>query len=155
MTHQEKLTVREYFEQLELEYFSYLFRSLIYEEPCFIQICKDICEKKKDKIMKIGHQYQLTNIFKNVDEWNRVLRDLFLQPYGMPALKYNPGKRSSFYYDRLHAFKPGRQVKYQGKVLTVKNNYPDRGRIDVKVGKGKIISLRYIDVELLVDNLFK
>lgn len=149
-----KLTVREYFEQLELEYFSYLFRALVYEEPCFIKMCNDICEKKKAKIMKISHQYQLRSIFKDSQEYHRMLKDVFLQPYGMPGLKYDPLKNSPVIYDRFYAFKAGRKVKYQGKVCVVKENNPNWEKIIVTTPKGESIQLRYIDVELLVEDLF-
>ena len=150
----EKLTVREYFEQLELEYFSYLFRSLVYEEPCSIQICKDICEKKKVKILKVAHQYQLPCIFKDRQEYQRMLKEVFLQPYGMPGMKYNPDKKSPVYHDRFYAFKPGRKVKYRGRVYVVKKNYPDWEQIDILDEGKKTVTLRYIDVELLAENLF-
>lgn len=150
----EKLTVREYFEQLELEYFSYLFRALVYEEPYFIKMCSDICEKKKVRILKVAHQYQLVSIFKDSGEYQRMLKDVFLQPYGMPAMKYDPSKRSPVVHDRHYAFKKGRQVRYKGEVCVVKENNPNWERIIVVDGKGNETPLRYIDVELLVENLF-
>lgn len=148
-----KLTVQEYFNCLELEYFSYLFRVLIYEEPRFIKMSQDICEKKKAKILEVAHQYQLPCIFKDKNEYHRVLKEEFLQPYGMPDIKYDPNRRSSAYHDKYYAFKQGRNVRYRNTVLSVKRNYPDEEQIDVMIDK-KITTLRYIEVELLVEDLF-
>ena len=44
----------EYLETLQLEYFSYLFRTKIYELPHYIKMAQDIANLKEEKIRAIG-----------------------------------------------------------------------------------------------------
>ncbi len=45
-------------------------------------------------------------------------------------------------------------MKYQGEVCVVKENNPNWEKIIIITPKGESIPLRYIDVELLVEDLF-
>ena len=66
----------------------------------------------------------------------------------------NVWKNIPVIYDRFYAFKSGRKVRYQGEVCVVKENNPNWEKIIVTTPKGESIPLRYIDVELLVEDLF-
>ena len=149
-----KLSIFDYLEKLQFEYFSNLFRSKICTEPVFVQLYGDIAEKKKKNVLSVSHKANRPSIFSSREHYDKFLEEKFLQPFGLPALVYNPLKKSSYYYDCKGAFKPGTRVRYRGSDYIVKENNPDNQTIIIMVNDSPTV-LRSIDVELLVRDLFR
>lgn len=51
------LSITEFLQVLQLEYFSFKTRELIYERPEFIKMNRDIAEKKKEKIINLAKSF--------------------------------------------------------------------------------------------------
>ncbi len=58
----------EFFELLQYEFLSYFLRSKIYERDFDIKFFSETCEKKKDKIEKIGIKNCSKTIFKSPEK---------------------------------------------------------------------------------------
>ena len=53
------LSITEFLQVLQLEYFSFKTRELIYERPEFIKMNRDIAEKKKEKIINMAKNFHM------------------------------------------------------------------------------------------------
>lgn len=147
-----KLKVVDFLNRLQLEYFTHLLRSKIYEEPVFVKMHKDIAQAKREKILQVSAIKHVPCIFNDEKLYEDVLQNQFLQPYGLPNFIYNPLKKDCSFYDRKYIFQEGRKVRYKGVEYPVFRNYAKEGMIDIYIGE-HIQTLRYTDVELVLEDL--
>lgn len=141
----------EYLETLQLEYFSYLFRTKIYELPHYIKMAQDIANLKEEKIRAIGERSGAKHIFTDTGIYDCFYRSIFMNPVGMPNLKYPLDKeRFMRYWDKTYAFKADTPVEYEGSLGAVSINFPAKDQCLVNVN-GKVICLDYNCLTLKIE----
>lgn len=143
------LNTTEFFKVLQLEYFSFKLRSLIYDRPEFVQMNRDIAERKKEKILLVAKKFRLISIFDSEALYKEVLEKEFYQEYGCPNFQYGADenkKASVLHWDKYYLFKPGTKVVYKKEVCKVKHNLPDEDSLVIATKNGNV-TLPYIYVQ--------
>lgn len=147
-----KKNLLEYLEILQLEYFSYLFRSKIYELPHYIKMAQDIAKLKEEKIKSIGFRSGENNIFTNKDIYYCFYKNMFLNDKGLPNFKYPLEKEIAMkYWDKVYTFKKDSEVLYGEEKGVISMNFPSKDQCLVDFS-GDMLCLNYdcltINVEL-------
>lgn len=152
MTASRKLPISDYFRILQLEYFSYKMRELIYDEPLFSKMNGEIAKKKKIKIQDLAKKIGIISIFDSQNVYDTFLEKEFLQEFGFPNIQYGideEKKRAVAYWDRVSLFKEGVIVSYKGKPHKVLNNDPYFNQILVEdLENNQELFLSYVCVKL-------
>ena len=142
------LSITEFLQVLQLEYFSFKTRELIYERPEFIKMNRDIAEKKKEKIINLAKKFHMISIFDSKKAFQRFFTQCFSQEYGMPNFQYGTNQEKNIsisYWDKFYLFHAGNMVSYKKEIYKIKTNIPDEDSIILNV-KGEDITLPYVYV---------
>lgn len=146
-----RLPISEFLRVLQLEYLSYVLRSLIYTEPIFVKMNEEIAKKKRDKIKNLSEKFKLLSIFDSEELFRFFLEKEFLQEFGLPKFQYgtDPKKKLSvFYYDKYYVLKESSKVDYRGQIYLVKRNNPETETISLNIG-GSITEVPYTYVNFV------
>lgn len=145
-----KLPINEFLKVLQLEYLSYVLRSLIYERPEFIKMSEEIAKKKKEKIENLAKKFRLLSIFDSQEAFALFLNKEFLQEFGLPKIQYGTDverNKSVSYWDKYYVFREGKKVAYKDKICTILTNNPTEETVSIKY-KGEYLVLPYTYVNL-------
>ena len=143
-----ELSITEFLQVLQLEYFSFKTRELIYERPEFVKMNRDIAEKKKEKIINLAKKFHMISIFDSKKAFQRFFTQCFSQEYGMPNFQYGTNQEKNIsisYWDKFYLFHAGNTVSYKKEIYKIKTNIPDEDSIILNV-KGEDITLPYVYV---------
>lgn len=143
-----ELTREEFLNILQLEYFSYRLRSLIYEKPEYKKMNKDISEKKKNKIITISEKIALPNIFTSDDLFEDVWKREFVREFGLPNFQYSPQSQKLSLWDKFYLLKPGTIVLLKDQEFSVKTNYPSDNYVVLENHKN-FVPYNYIKIKSL------
>lgn len=83
MTNKKNLSLLDYLEALQKEYFISESRSKFYYNPKNRQYYNKVCGFKKEKILKIQNENNIPTIFSSESEYKRI-KELTLTPKGLP-----------------------------------------------------------------------
>lgn len=118
------IPLMDYYGILQLEFLSYYFRMLIYDES-FKSKYVDFCNKKKETIQSLSLRRGLPNIFKDEDYRIKYLKKFFHNDgFGLPNFQYRDEHQRIHhgFWDKKGYFKEGVPVTYQGKIWTIERN---------------------------------
>lgn len=99
------ITKEEHFKNLQLEYISYKFRELLYDEAYGGERFSSICKGKVDKIKSLGLRQCLTSIFDSKKIQEKYL-NIFLNENKFPLFQYRDEYQSKVkgYWDRVYYY---------------------------------------------------
>lgn len=144
------LSDREFLKVLQLEYFSYKLRALIYDQAEFKKMNNDIANKKKSKIVEIAQKFSLPNIFDSDELFKSFWEKEFLQKEGLPRFQYSPKNKKVETWDKYCLLKVGETVIWKDIEYKIKKNYPVYDSIKVlKDGKLVFVPYIYLKIKLL------
>lgn len=145
-----ELSKEDFLRILQLEYFSYKLRSLIYEQSEFKKIDNEVANKKKSKIIELSKKFSLSCIFDSDEKFKLFYEKEFLNKEGLPLFQYSPKNKKTEYWDKFYLLKPGEIVIYDNIEYKVKNNYPIYDSIKIiKNGKKIFVPYIYVKIKLL------
>lgn len=145
-----KLPINEFLKVLQLEYLSYVLRSLVYERPEFIKMSEEIAKKKKEKIENLAKKFRLLSIFDSKEAFILFLNRDFLQEFGLPKIQYGTNterNKSVSYWDKYYIFKEGRKVTFKDEICSILSNNPQEDSVTIKYKGGHLV-LPYTYVNL-------
>ena len=110
-----RISLPDYFTQLQLEYISYKLRSLIYKRDLDISKFCSICKGKKEKIEQIAYRNKLPSIFSSESQKEKYLKRFFGDG-GFPDFKYRDEYQEKVKgkWDKLYFFVEGGKVFHKG-----------------------------------------
>lgn len=114
----------DFYQNLQLEFLSYYFRMLIYDES-FKDKYLDFCQKKKITICKISLKKSLPDIFKDESYRIKYLNKFFHnEGFGLPNFQYRDEhqKQHLGYWDKKGYFKTGVSVIYNNNKYEIVRN---------------------------------
>lgn len=116
----ESYSKEEYMNLVQMEYFSFLLRSKIYEEP-YSKWASDIAKKKLDKLKMLKRENKRVRcVLDSTEEHNKILKDQFLNNLGLPNFRYKPDQEKfQKYHDIRSIFKNITNVEKDKKVYDV------------------------------------
>lgn len=102
----------KYLKRLQMEFFSYVIRSIIYSEP-YRSISDDIARKKREKIISIGKRFALDTIFDSREKFISFYENKFLKKSGFPNFTYagTPNDEKIKRWDNFYLLKRGTRVR--------------------------------------------
>jgi len=142
------ISILDYFNTLQLEYFCAELRSKIYTGSADKEYWKTIMAHKKNKIQDIAERNKLKSIFSDNVEYQRIFDSVM--HYGIPSFTYRDEyqKRKLEKRDMYFYFKPGSDVKFiNGSEFTGKIKYYDleNKTIQIEYELGSInIKIEYV-----------
>lgn len=145
-----ELSKEDFLRILQLEYFSYKLRSLIYEQAEFKKINNDVANKKKFKIIELSEKFSLSCIFDSDEQFKSFYENEFLNKEGLPSFQYSPKNQKTKYWDKFYLLKPDETVIFDNIEYKIKNNYPIYDSIKIyKNGKKTFVPYIYVKIKLL------
>ena len=107
------IPISELYSMLQLEYFSYKLRSLLYQREFDKKKFQDISEKKKKKIQRIALGNCLGSIFTSETVQQKYLKEFFGE-IGLPRFCYRDDyqTRVKGYWDAFYYYVVGSSVRY-------------------------------------------
>lgn len=111
----ESYSKEEYMELVQMEYFGFLLRSKVYEEP-YAKWARDVSMKKLEKIKMLKRENKRVKcILDNKAEYDKILNNKFLNKLGVPNFRYKPEKeRYQRYHDIRSLFNHIKEVEKDG-----------------------------------------
>lgn len=105
------LPTPKYLKRLQMEFFSYVVRSIIYSEP-YRHINDDIARKKREKIISMGKRFALDTIFDSKENFINFYENKFLKKSGFPNLTYagTPKDEKIKFWDNFYLLKEGTHI---------------------------------------------
>lgn len=95
----ESYSKEEYMDLVQMEFFGFLLRSKIYDEP-YAKWASDVAEKKLQKLKMLKRENKRVKcIIDSDEEYNRILKEKFLNKLGLPNFRYKPDQEK---YQRYH-----------------------------------------------------
>lgn len=127
------IPLKDYLKNLQLEYLSYSLRATSYERPEFVKMCKDICKKKKEKILSVSKRFGQETIFDSEEKFELFLEKEFNNPYGLPNIQYAPqNSRCVVFWDKACILKKGTVVRVKDRQFVVVENFPNINEVKLK-----------------------
>lgn len=116
----ENYSKEEYMNLVQMEYFAFLLRSKIYEEP-YAKWASDVALKKLEKLKMLKRENKKAKcILDSPTDYDKILKDRFLNKLGLPNFRYKPEQEKFVkYHDARSLFKHVREVEKDGHKYTV------------------------------------